>query len=646
MPYLPQNPFSREDWLSELVRIDKDVKSSLKTSYNNYQTKYNPQSMTNLQKIFTFFTTHTITAFVTASFCLGGVATFAAQTTAPEAYKPSTVINNLFKNNKVQQNNSNTPLVADTNNDVASYDPCNISIKYPKQIAGEKILAVQPQDYNLPGDKSIPEYYGVSVMSQKSFKYDTSIKVKNIVSISCSSKAIPMLDNNLNSKMTIGELSELTGWFITSESKIEDIYTENQSTAGPYRNIYFKYNNMFYKIDFVTTKIPLSLIASQTTDVQESWNKTTDSPGIFGDQIQIQFNNAAKNVANTQVETIKAASSVISSNLVSSGPSQKNTITKENITLSEGVNGPKPDTSFMKRSGNDSYYFAYKFEDQFEPNNYDSSKQFLFSGEVVLEGDNNYGGKSYIVNKINKVEPIKKQVTNNIQPQTDSPVADPKNGSVLYAGGQKIYLNQQETDKLNANIPPLVSLPIEVIDMEITSVRFGGINTEGKDTFTGKDGNNYLIPKEFAKNLATSNYGDSFLFTGSLKSRIDDLGPLWYEATSGNLKPNTSLNKKSNQPTKVYGGEQKLMSNIALTDGFISLDEYNFQDKTNGDFYIFPSQYTNQIQNILKDPYAYGVFYGGNVKDGVPSPVGGIIYRVKDVNQLEPVLSGAPGVRY
>ena len=198
MPYLPKNPFSREDWFSELVRIDKDVKTTLKSSYTTFQTKYNPQSMTKIQKILTFFTTHTITAVVTASICLGGIATFAAQTTAPEQYKPSTVINNLFKNNKVQQANPNTPLVSDNNNDVVSYDPCNISIKYPKQLAGEKIIAVQPQDYNQPGDKSIPNFYGVTIKSQKNFDYDFSSKIENLVSVGCSTTIIPPADNNLN----------------------------------------------------------------------------------------------------------------------------------------------------------------------------------------------------------------------------------------------------------------------------------------------------------------------------------------------------------------------------------------------------------------------------------------------------------------
>ncbi len=402
MSYQPNNPFEHEDWFCELVRIDNNVKTSLKSSYNNFQTQYNPQSMTKFQKILTFFTTHTLTAVVTATICLGAVGTFAAQTVAPEAYKPSTVINNLFKNNKVQQNNSNTPLVADPNNDVVSYDPCNISIKYPKQIAGEKIIAVQPQDYNQPGDKAIPSYYGVSIMSKKNFDYDYSTKIENLVSIGCSPTIIPPTDNNLNSKMTISELSELTGWFITSESKIEDIFTESQATAGPYRKIYFKFNNLYYDVSFVTNKVPTNLINSQTTEVQGFWNKTINSPGIFGDQIQIQFNNITKNIANTQVITTKQTSSSSNTSSTSSlVSSQSKTITKENITLNFTVAGPKPDTGFTMQSQNaDTYYFPYSLGYDYNI----AGDSFIFDGEVEIESQNSVNGPyAYKVKSVKKL---------------------------------------------------------------------------------------------------------------------------------------------------------------------------------------------------------------------------------------------------
>jgi hypothetical protein len=301
MTQIPKNPFDREDWFSELVKSNDSIMNSSKQAFLQFQTKYNPQSMTTFQKVLTFFATHTITAVVTASICLGGIATFAAQTVAPEQYKPSTVINNLFKNNKIQQTNPNTPLVSDAQNDVVSYDPCNISIKYPKQIAGEKIVATLPQDYNQPGDKTIPDYYGVTVTSQKSFNYDSSTKLQGNVAVSCSKNLLPILDNNLNSKMTTQELAELTGWFITGEQKLEDIKTESQGTAGPYRTIYFKFNNIYYTISFITTKIPDNILNLQPQDIKTFWNNTIAQPGIFGDQIQIQFNDVAKNIPNAEI---------------------------------------------------------------------------------------------------------------------------------------------------------------------------------------------------------------------------------------------------------------------------------------------------------------------------------------------------------
>jgi hypothetical protein len=301
MTQTPKNPFDREDWFSEVVKSNDSIMNSSKQAFLQFQTKYSPQSMTKFQKVLTFFTTHTITAVLTASICLGGIATFAAQQVAPEQYKPSTVVNNLFKNNKIQQTNPNKPLVSDAQNDVVSYDPCNISIKYPKQIAGEKILAVKPQDYNQPGDKSIPNYYGVTIMSQKSFNYDATSNIQENVGFSCSKEFIPPADNNLNSTMTAQELADLTGWFITGEQKLEEIRTENQATAGPFRTVYFKFKDYYYRIDFTTKKIPTNILNSQPEDIKTFWNNATSKPGIFGDQIQIQFNNVANNVPNVEV---------------------------------------------------------------------------------------------------------------------------------------------------------------------------------------------------------------------------------------------------------------------------------------------------------------------------------------------------------
>jgi hypothetical protein len=298
------NPFAQEDLFVEIVKLDDDVNKSMRDSLHTYLSKnqiLKPTLMTRFQKVLTFFTTHTLTAVVTATICLGTIGTFAAQTVAPEQYKPTTVINNLFKNNKIQQTNPNTPLVSDASNDVVSYDPCNISIKYPKQIAGEKIVATLPQDYNQPGDKTIPDYYGVTVMSQKSFKYDTTSQLQGNIDFSCSKEYISPLDNNLNSKMSPQELADLTGWFITGEQKLEEISTENQATSGPFRTVYFKFNNFYYRIAFTAKKIPANILSSQTEDVKKFWNNAIGKPGIFGDQVQIQFNDVAKNVPNAEI---------------------------------------------------------------------------------------------------------------------------------------------------------------------------------------------------------------------------------------------------------------------------------------------------------------------------------------------------------
>jgi hypothetical protein len=101
-----QNPFYKDDLFVEVIKLDDDVKQSMQNSFQKYQSKNLHQNMSNFQKIITLFTTHSVTAGITATLCLGSVAAFASQAIAPESLKPSNIVGVLFANTTTTNSSS------------------------------------------------------------------------------------------------------------------------------------------------------------------------------------------------------------------------------------------------------------------------------------------------------------------------------------------------------------------------------------------------------------------------------------------------------------------------------------------------------------------------------------------------------------
>ncbi len=103
-----QNPFQKEDWIEEMIKQAPEFKEFQKSSFANFKAikrlddkKYEVENRSSFMDIFQVFTTHAVTASLTAMLCLGGVATFAAEKTLPVEYKPSTIVNKI---NPFQEN--------------------------------------------------------------------------------------------------------------------------------------------------------------------------------------------------------------------------------------------------------------------------------------------------------------------------------------------------------------------------------------------------------------------------------------------------------------------------------------------------------------------------------------------------------------
>ncbi len=306
MSKTPTNPFETCDWFAELVQSNDRISKISKRDFKIFQIRNDIKPLNNFQKVFAFFATHTITAVVTASICLGGIATFAAQTTAPEQYKPSTVINNLFKNNKVQKTNPNIPLVADSDYDLVGYDPCNVTIKYPKYINNERVTTTNMPNGIIPASD---KFHDMSIMSQNAFDYQNTslnsfylsciqLKEYNQIIEEQNKSAVKDEPNELalfDKTITLKELSELTGWFVVGDIDIKNVILNELDTRGGYLGVWFEYGDIHYKVTFVPKNIPESILQRVSPETKQMWENAKNKPGIFGEQIQVQFKVADKN---------------------------------------------------------------------------------------------------------------------------------------------------------------------------------------------------------------------------------------------------------------------------------------------------------------------------------------------------------------
>jgi hypothetical protein len=97
-----QNPFQKEDWIEEMIKQAPEFKQFQNDSFQNFKAikrledkKHELENRSCFFDIFQVFTTHALTASLTAMLCLGGVATFAAEKTLPVEFKPSTLVNKI-----------------------------------------------------------------------------------------------------------------------------------------------------------------------------------------------------------------------------------------------------------------------------------------------------------------------------------------------------------------------------------------------------------------------------------------------------------------------------------------------------------------------------------------------------------------------
>lgn len=321
-------------------------------------------------QLMNFITKHAVIATFTMLAALTAFSASAAQILAPDNLKPSTIVENIVRpstfveniirpkiDNQVVDIPSNA-LRPDGQNNVASLDQCNLSIKYPSYFSFEnKSLPVTIQylpNYNDQFESGAtlvaPEKNGASQIHYFSFgcyKLDANLE----------SGPQTQFSTELISK---DELGQKFGWFIT-QADIQDIRgmkfdnnIEKSTNYRGYNQITFKYKDRQYFVNF-QERSPTKAEYDQDINLynEDSWKL----PGIFANQVNLQFNSTVKNSANVAIEPAlsNSSKSTVNQSSISSSISSKMSLESAKAPLllvsSSGSQNYEPTSLLLDQTG-------------------------------------------------------------------------------------------------------------------------------------------------------------------------------------------------------------------------------------------------------------------------------------------------------
>ncbi|MEI6728210.1 MAG: hypothetical protein WCK98_01065 [bacterium] len=291
-----KNPFTQEEGLQAWLENDTDYqKAKLKVKNTLRLNKtYTFMSSNNPYINFVnYITKHAILATLIMFLAVGSLSASALETFGPNQYKPSTISKNLFNSNKQPDKDPYTALKADSNNEVASLDACDISVKFAKQINGKNVEVYNEKRYQ--GNDQI-NYFTLSDSYEYTREFTNQIikgEKPNVAfsSFNLSCDKIDVFSEFIGynvTKLTVQELREKTGWLIT-EASLGDIYKAEGGKADPSNYIYFKYNGTRYNISYLNK------------EYTDTFNPVKILPQIQPEQVQIQFNSIVKNQSTKPV---------------------------------------------------------------------------------------------------------------------------------------------------------------------------------------------------------------------------------------------------------------------------------------------------------------------------------------------------------
>lgn len=284
-----KNPFSQEEVLQAWLENDSDyiqaklrVKKTLQLNNSNKLMSYNPYI-----NFVNYITKHAIFATLIMFLAVGTLSASALEAFGPNEYKPSTISKNLFNTNKQPDKDPYTALKADSNNEVANLEACDISIKFPKQINGKNVEVYNEKRYE---GNDLINYFTLADSYEFTREYTNQL-IKgekpdvafSRFDVNCSqTKNFTEYSGYQTTKITTQQLREKTGWLVT-EVDLGDIYLITGGQADYSNYIEFKYKDILYKFSYLNKAFT------------NTFNQVKILPEIQPEQVQIQFNSLVTN---------------------------------------------------------------------------------------------------------------------------------------------------------------------------------------------------------------------------------------------------------------------------------------------------------------------------------------------------------------
>jgi hypothetical protein len=294
-----KNPFTQEEVLQAWLENDVDYTKAKLQVKNTLQLNKSNKLMSFKDKYLQFIhlvTKNAVVASLIMFLAVGTLSASAAEVFAPNDYKPSTISKNIFNTNKQPDKDPYTALRTDDNNYVANLKACDISIKFPKQINGKNVEVYTDQRYQ---ENTLINYFTLVDAYEFSPQYASQISrdekpsiAFNSFNLNCGNFKTKFGEDYTQTKLTTDQLRNKTSWFVT-ENELSDIYdiTGNfNSRVYEYKTILFTHKDIEYRIDYA--------------DPNYKGSDKQDLPGIFTNQIQIQFNSLVQNQDNKAVTEI------------------------------------------------------------------------------------------------------------------------------------------------------------------------------------------------------------------------------------------------------------------------------------------------------------------------------------------------------
>jgi len=321
----PQTPFNESDLIIPLLEAEDDFVSTRKKSFTAlyqhfYKFNQSKNQITNSSIFMTinqFFHKFTLAAVSLSLLMVLAFSTVTAQAFAPDEYKPSTIVSNLFAANKQPDKDPQTQLAPnsilaktdpslspDDNNYVANLPACDLAVKAPKTSKGLK------SEFRIGSKRGNDKFSGLFALPKEdtlgSFagaRYEVTCRsIKNPEGTTLADDYGVGVPERGMKKITKDELQQKTGWFVTA-ANISNIYFKETNETELFKNdpnnkefynnasllekkygkkvdaiYYFVYNDMEYAVEF-----------SGFSDIMKP------------EGMQLQFNSLVKNIFSPEL---------------------------------------------------------------------------------------------------------------------------------------------------------------------------------------------------------------------------------------------------------------------------------------------------------------------------------------------------------